>query len=389
MQKPLRIVQAVHAFPPAIGGIETHAFQLSSALSSLGQKLIIHTTHFKNSKLSDNGLKQKGIKVKRHFSFSFPGFSSVKFIPFLCFHLLFERANIYHSHGFGSPIPIITSIISFIKRKKFFWTIHGMPKFSGIKQLFVIFYSFFALIPYFLSRKIICVSENAKKSLPKKFQKKAIVIPNGISAQFLSHSPSKTIPSAPGKFAAHPPSRGAEKGKFVILYVGRLDSSKGIWVLANAFSEFYKKHPNTILKFVGPDEGNRKKLQQFARKRSLPIQFSTEPPENMPSLYSSSSVCVLPSFYEGFGLSVFESWACSTPAISTPVGAIPEFFSSAFKKEYKKFLFSGINSLLHRLEFIYSLDSRILSAYTSKAKKALSSYQWPIIAKKTLETYRS
>lgn len=43
--------------------------------------------------------------------------------------------------------------------------------------------------------------------------------------------------------------------------------------------------------------------------------------------YSTSTVLLYPSRYEGFGLPPLEAMACSCPSVTTPVGAVPEFAS--------------------------------------------------------------
>ena len=212
---PLKIVQAVHAFPPAIGGLETHVYNLSLEIAKQGHKVIIHTSNQKDSKEIDEQLKQKGIIVKRHFAIQFPIFSSVKLIPTMCLSLLREKADIYHSHGYGAIVPIQTSIISFIKRKKFIWAIHGIPKFRGIKSIFPKLYSIPALLPLKIANKIICVSDSAKEQLPKFAQNKSEIIPNGLSEIFFTNSPEHK-------------KHGCAHEHFKILFVGRLDKSKGI-----------------------------------------------------------------------------------------------------------------------------------------------------------------
>ncbi|MFH0927270.1 MAG: glycosyltransferase family 4 protein, partial [Candidatus Micrarchaeota archaeon] len=274
--RKLSVVQAVHAFPPDIGGIETHVYNLSLTLAKDGHKVIVHTSQNADAKEGDAALSKKGVIVKRHFAIQIPGFSSVKIIPFLCLHLALENADIYHTHGFGALTPFQAALASLALRKKFFWTIHGIPKFSGIKKIFLAAYTLKATFPLVVASKIICVSDSAKFGLPKFAQKKAIIIPNGISEIFFSkravnkkgcscvplksgslHLPQKT----PLGGAAH-----WERDNFKILFAGRLDASKGIFMLADAFKNFRKTH-NACLCFNGPDEGRSKqKLLDFASK---------------------------------------------------------------------------------------------------------------------------
>ena len=40
----------------------------------------------------------------------------------------------------------------------------------------------------------------------------------------------------------------------------------------------------------------------------------------LPFFYSAADLCVVPSYYETFGLVVLESLACGTPVVATQVG---------------------------------------------------------------------
>jgi len=42
--------------------------------------------------------------------------------------------------------------------------------------------------------------------------------------------------------------------------------------------------------------------------------------EQLPYFYSAADVCVIPSYYESFGLVALESLACGTPIVATDVG---------------------------------------------------------------------
>jgi glycosyltransferase involved in cell wall biosynthesis len=53
------------------------------------------------------------------------------------------------------------------------------------------------------------------------------------------------------------------------------------------------------------------------------------PDEELPGLYAGALAFVLPSLYEGFGLTAVEAMACGTPVVVSDRGALPEVVGSA------------------------------------------------------------
>ena len=53
------------------------------------------------------------------------------------------------------------------------------------------------------------------------------------------------------------------------------------------------------------------------------------PDEDLPALYSGSSLFVLPSLYEGFGLPLAEAMACGAPVVASNASSIPEVVGDA------------------------------------------------------------
>jgi len=107
----------------------------------------------------------------------------------------------------------------------------------------------------------------------------------------------------------------------VALTVRRLVERMGIDLLIRAAAEV----PGLQV-VVGGDGPLRSELEALATSLNVPAKFlGYVKDEDLPSLYRAADLFVLPTrALEGFGLVAIEAMACGTPAMGTPVGAIPE-----------------------------------------------------------------
>ena len=113
----------------------------------------------------------------------------------------------------------------------------------------------------------------------------------------------------------------------IILFVGRIEPLKGIDRLLRAMA-YLPNGQRPRLVIIGGDENSRnevERLQQLSNK--LRIQDSVNfvgliQQERLPHFYSAADVCVVPSYYESFGLVALESLACATPVVATNVGEL-------------------------------------------------------------------
>ena len=107
----------------------------------------------------------------------------------------------------------------------------------------------------------------------------------------------------------------------VALTVRRLVERMGIDLLIRAAAEV----PGLQV-VIGGDGPLRSELEALAASHRVPAKFlGYVKDEDLPALYRSADLFVLPTrALEGFGLVAIEAMACGTPAMGTPVGAIPE-----------------------------------------------------------------
>ena len=107
---------------------------------------------------------------------------------------------------------------------------------------------------------------------------------------------------------------------FVFGFVGRINKDKGINELFGAFQKMQDITGNLYLVVVGQDEREDhidKDLNQWANEN--PTIFFTGRSEKVEQYLSAMDCFVLPSYREGFGLSVAEAEAMGIPVIVTDI----------------------------------------------------------------------
>jgi glycosyltransferase involved in cell wall biosynthesis len=109
-----------------------------------------------------------------------------------------------------------------------------------------------------------------------------------------------------------------------LLYVGRIDRRKGVDFLIRAMPEVARQLPEVIL-YVGGTGKDLPLLKDYVRAQGLErnVNFLGFIPENsLNAWYNKVQCAVIPSVFEGFGLTVVEAMAAGTSVISTRVDSI-------------------------------------------------------------------
>jgi D-inositol-3-phosphate glycosyltransferase len=113
----------------------------------------------------------------------------------------------------------------------------------------------------------------------------------------------------------------------VLLYVGRVEPLKGLDVAIDALASL--EEPRPLLLIVGGDghaTGEIQRLRERAAQAGIAdrIRFAGAVVQaELPAIYSLAGVCVVPSFYESFGMAALEAQACGTPVVASRVGGLP------------------------------------------------------------------
>ncbi len=117
-------------------------------------------------------------------------------------------------------------------------------------------------------------------------------------------------------------------GERVLLYVGRLEPLKGPELLLQLTSHMDAREKIRVL-VVGGGPGEQEdveRLRSLAKGHKVDgvIDFvGMVDQSDLPVYYNAADVCVVPSYYESFGLTALESMACGTPVVASRVGGLP------------------------------------------------------------------
>ncbi len=110
--------------------------------------------------------------------------------------------------------------------------------------------------------------------------------------------------------------------KFILLFLGRWVSQKGIYELLEALKSLNQEGNNVVLILIGScdnDEILKKINEEDLKNFVIPIGIV----ENTLEFFCASDIFVLPSYAEGLPIAMLEAMACGLPVVVSAVGGIP------------------------------------------------------------------
>ena len=145
-------------------------------------------------------------------------------------------------------------------------------------------------------------------------------------------------------YPAIDPIRTFPKKDNVIIFTGKLNSSKGYHLFGAAVTDILKKHKNWKALAIGNEP--REKLT-FKHKNFKTLDWI--PHKKILNYYKKSSISVVPSQWEEpFGRTAMESAACGCATIISNRGGLPETINNPIKLTNlnTKNIFNEINKLI-------------------------------------------
>ena len=388
-EKPFKVGIISYYYPfrkATTSGVGTHVYNLVTHLSKLGCEVHVFTFSDKNQK--DLKIKVGVGKIVLHFiNPEFPYNVSDPVIGKRVRYTIFEdkvlnevsienfrrRFDIIHTHGWLTSSAFI---LKYLYRLPWVHTVHALER-NRLPSMTTEEKKLFRLTSWIEetivdSDKLIAVSESISKELVKAFgkvSKKIEVIPNGVDLKLFT--PSQTSPKS-------------------VLSVTRFSKEKGIEMIPRIAYNILSKVKSSKFTIVAPQteiptlKPIQKEFVWLSEKYPKRFIWISNPlmPQDIALYYRAAGIYLQPSFYESFGLCILEGMASGSVIVATNVGGIPEVVdkSGILVNPKSEELSKAVIKLLR--------SDTLRNKYREKSLERVKSFDWPIVAKRTLDLYK-
>ena len=302
-QSSMNILMVSNEFPPSVGGVQTHVFELSRALTKIGHRVQVITRDRNQGTPRRESID--GIFVER--------------LPLPNSHLLYDRMLRYHLQK-----AIRKNDIDIVH-------VHGMRPLNACRKL---------AIPVIFTNHTSSFVRRASKG--GKAQKKMLHQLQPASAvltasDILSEKTKETGYTGPVSFISNgvdpaifypgPSSLRRELSidpdAYVIAIACRLEPVKGVRYLAAAVASIDNPELQLVIAGDGSEKSDiesilKKQIQSGNAHLLGSIDYS-----KMPEIYRGADASSLPSLMEATSIAGLEAMACGLPIIGSRVGGIP------------------------------------------------------------------
>jgi glycosyltransferase involved in cell wall biosynthesis len=246
-----------------------------------------------------------------------PEYGKAPLTPSLLNEVFKFEFDVIHTHELVSPASFYSAAASIFRRKPLIVTQHddAFGNTHGAKLLVqMITNNTAGRFVAHTARAVITLSRGGMKFV-RRFgaaPNKTVIIPTSVDTRLFAPGPSKALKTGWGV-----------EGK-IVLFVGNLIKRKGVDMLMRAFQRTLTAVPDARLVIVGtgPEEQKLRNLQSRLNLEEIYFVGKMPRPE-MPEVYRSCDVLVLPSlYYEIFGNVIIEAMASGLPVICTRIGGM-------------------------------------------------------------------
>lgn len=330
-------------YPPDVGGLQRHAYQLAERLIARGVQLFVLTRWIEASSVEAERVGKVSIRrVRPHGQLKGEGWKALgallSFLARILF-LLARNARRYDTVLVSGikVIPIPAVLASLVLRKRCVVRVESPMELweeisaESLQKMGVVRGS--ALLRGFrAARNALLRRADAFVAISGEIRDELLRL--GVSPERIRRIPYGI------DTARFRPAGAAEKrrlrrelalpaDKTIFLFTGRLAVSKGLLVLIRVWRELARARGDVHLVIVGSPMGAHDPcedaLREYVQANGLATSVSlTGEVENVQEYLQAADVFVFPSDYEGFGMSIAEALACGLPTVVTRVGVAGE-----------------------------------------------------------------
>jgi D-inositol-3-phosphate glycosyltransferase len=228
--------------------------------------------------------------------------------------------------------------------------------------------------------RVICASQGEKEMIVSLYgvpSQRITVVPCGVDTDVFR----------PLDRASIRRNLGVAANEQVVLFVGRIEPLKGIDVLLRAVSHLDGRFRVLVIGGDGKDVARKSELAALAAELRIAAKVTfldAVPHDDLPLYYNAADICVVPSYYESFGLVAVEAMACGVPVIASRVGGLKETVQDGQTGYLIPWLCP--EPFAERLELLLNNEPMRLSLGRG-ARAAAERYHWSEVAARVEDVY--
>ncbi len=311
MMRPLRIAHLTPGMGMYTGGPAKSVSGLAQAQQQAGHTVAIFAME---DRLGRPAVQPAGLDVRLTASSCL---MRLHYSPGLISRVVDYRPDIIHSHGIWTYFSWASHVVARRLGAPHVCAPRGMLDEWAVQSGWVQKRIAGALYQNRVLRRAAClhalVPEETSSLLNCRLCRPIATVPNGIHERLLTLDRDRTW------FDFRFPDL---MGKRIVLFLARLDAKKGLLNLVEAWGTLGTARQGWHLAIAGPHEGEHvNEVRATIATRGLSHSASLLGPQLGDEVYEcfmAADVFVLPSFSEGFSMSVLEAMACGTPVCITP-----------------------------------------------------------------------
>ena len=358
----MRILMLTSVFPPHVGGVESHVYELTRALVAAGHEVDVV------SGSTEEAEKPFGFPVHRP-----------KFI----------RAQMFYDWQLGRWLKNLHRGRAFDIAH-----VHGLKPSIGVKALAIP--AVFTNHTSGFLKRLDKSAHSKKRSLQRIAHFQEIIAPSEelceASRSIGYHGPVSFIPNGVDveRFVTGRSALRAQWGipeeRTTIVMARRLHEKNGVRYFAEAVALLKDENVHIVVAGDGDERTNVERIIREAGMSERVTMLGAVNNNDMPDIYRACDISVLPSLMEATSITGLESMACGLALVGTNVGGIPALIEDGKTgflvppREPKQ--------MAEKLRVLIADAARCKQMGAAAREKAVREFSWPVIAAKTVEVYQ-